>query len=85
MLRGGMSLLFLVTLHSYKLHPAWVIAINNNSRLPNDVMSRQGLIDRWEGGYVPEHVQGGVLAKHALGYMSSLFLETVHSLKPQPA
>ena len=26
-----------------------VIAINSNSRLQNDVMSRQGLIDKWGG------------------------------------
>ena len=44
------SFRLLVTIHSLKPHPAWVIAINNNSRLPNDVMYRQGLSDRWGGG-----------------------------------
>ena len=36
----------------------YVIAINNNTRLPNDVMSRQGLIGIC-GEYVPEHVLAG--------------------------
>ena len=65
-LRGGlpkydqkyMSSLFLETVHSLKLHLAWVIAIDSNSRCPNDVMSRQSLIDSW-AGYLPKHVLGG--------------------------
>ena len=35
--------LFLVTVHDLKLHYALVISINNK-QLPNDVISRQGLI-----------------------------------------
>ena len=90
----------LVTVHCFKQHFAWIIAINSYYRLPNDVMSRQGLIEKSKR-YVPKHPQGGgtwlnlfeggtcptmfkgmVLPKHALVYMSSLFLVTLHNFKP---
>ena len=63
--------LFLVTVHCLMPHPAWVIAINSSSRLPNDVLSRQGLIDRWRG-YVPKHARG----------TSPLFIVRVRTLMP---
>ena len=40
------SSLFLALVHSPKQHLALVIDINTNSSFLNDVMSRQGLIDR---------------------------------------
>ena len=67
-----MSSLFLGTVHSLKAHPAWVIAINSNSTLPNDVMSRQSLIDRW-GGTRPNMFEGGT---------SQLFIVSVRTLWP---
>ena len=82
---GYMSSIFLVTIHSFQPHYACVIAINSNSRLPTDVMSRQGLIDRGVEGTCPNMFKGGFLPKHALGSMSSLLLVTVHSLKLHPA
>ena len=54
-----MTLLFLVTVHSIKQHPARVIAINSNSSLPNDVMSRQGLIDKCRGRGTCTNIFGG--------------------------
>ena len=73
----------------------YVIAINSNSRKPNDVLFRQGLIDRWEEKYVLELVSGGdscpymfnmgVLLEHALGYVSLLFVVTLHSFNLHPA
>ena len=74
--RMSMSSLFIVSLrglvkvHSFKPHSASVISIYSNSTLPNDVMSRQGLVDR----------SGGTCLS-----MSSLFIVTVHSFKPNPA
>ena len=76
--------LFLVTVHSFKQHTAWVIAINSNSSLPNDVMLRQGLIDKWWGVRVRTCLRG-YLPKNARVSKSSLVLVTVHSFKPHYA
>ena len=47
--RIRMSSLFVVTIqYSLKPHPAYVIARNSNSTLPNDFISRQNLIDKYE-------------------------------------
>ena len=82
-----MSSLFLETLHSLKPHPSWVIATNSNSRLPIDVMSRQGIIDRWRGGTCPNMFEGGkVRARPCLrGDTSPLFIVRVRTLRPDNA
>ena len=78
----SMSSLFLETVHSFKLHSALVIAINSNSTLPNYLMSRQSLIDRW-GGTFPNMFNKGVFCLICPS-MSSLFIVTVRSVKSHP-
>ena len=67
------SSLFIVIVHSFKPHLAWVIAINSNSTLPNDVMSRQGLIDMWGGTFL-NMFEGGT---------SPLLIVRVRTLRPE--
>ena len=55
----------------------YVIAIHSNVKLPNDVMSRQGLNDWWGEG-----VHDRTCLKRGT---SPLFIVTVHSLKLHPA